>query len=759
MEFSRFHAVVPKPCACCSARELSELEKWHAQSTEDYWVYRLPVARSCGRCKGDDDESRRKRYDGGFLYFAFCVYCFATQAMYFWGLVTICISYWVFRPISEKVIVEVPLPITLVGNLERGIHSASVATKGGDMKAHSHFINELAYLGCGELRKQALCAWAPSAMMCYLSNVCGVSRSLSLGRPSQPVVNPPNPFTDPSVANPDTDGSMIGTRLKGDEFGEEERVIDKPVLKAFRDEKVLAMQTGPDLIPTEVMDSSTGNLKAGLAKRVKPLPFKADKALTRRIEKTVNALIKNVFSKEKIIEWRQQHPSFDECASRKWSTDRWHRAVEAALIETHTSIKQQFQVKSNEALPAKDKAPRPIIASGDKGQVVMTFAVKCFEDILFHHFEGASIKHVSKYAAMERVSKHLRQKGAKIVGGDGSSWDACCNSTIRKMTENRIMAHIISVLGSDPEVPEKWLIAMAADMNKEIIAGKMTTDDMSLVRIFIESIRQSGHRGTSCFNWLINFICWISILCEDPASMMPRWNKKTRKYDLPTSYKTLDGLWAELRYIFEGDDSALSTTENLNVERIVGLWTGLGFRMKLDFATGKFTFTGFDFLCDDDGPTGVFLPEIARNIASSSWSTSSELKSHPNRVHKVGAAAMLARAENFKDCGPLSKYFAEIGLAHIRKGGDFGLEESDAVRLGLSVSQSVHDDLQHLATTALPMTKNMKNLVRMVVPDFAQEHEIRCLGCSFDDPTDVTVAKKCIPFSLWDPEQYCKARR
>lgn len=735
-----------------------------AQSGDEaYWVYELPVKTSCTRCESSVISNVRS-FDRKFwsvLIGAFALYyrkrlakfaplTFVGAAAFVWKF---------FRPRIEN-IVKVPLPVSLVGALERGIHSASVSTKGGDMKAHSHFINELSYLGISEERKQALCAWAPCAMMGYMSSMENVMRTYSPGRPS---VKPGSPLTNPEFrGNPDVeDGQMLGTRLDGDEYGEEDRVTANTVCKFDKEGRVLAYQTGPDLIPTETMDNTEENMKAGLAKRVKPLPFKADAKLIRRVEKTVSAMISHVFTKEKIIAWRNQNPDFDEFGSKKWSNERWHRAVEAALTDVSARIKQEFQIKQNEALPAKGKAPRPIIQTGDQGQIIMSFAVKCFEEILFHHFEDASIKHCAKYDAMKRVAKHLSMKDCNMVEGDGSAWDACCNSTIRKMTENRIIRHIVNVLGDDPQVPQRWMDELLRDMDKDFIKGKFKQQEaMNPVRVLIESIRQSGHRGTSCFNWLINYVCWISVLSDsDPKNLMPKWNEAERKYDLPTSYKTLDGDWKNIRFAFEGDDSIISTTEILNQERIEKLWTSLGFRMKLVFAKDKFTFTGFDFSCNENGPTGTFLPEIARNIASSSWSTSSELKSHPDRVHKVGAAAFLARAEMFKDCGPLSKYFAEIGLSHVRRSGDFGLEESEAVRLGIAVSHSVQDELLHLSAAAQPMNSSMKSLVKKIVPDFSKEHELRCLTCTFDEPTDLSVAKVCIPYSIWDPENFEVARR
>ena len=138
----------------------------------------------------------------------------------------------------------------------------------------------------------------------------------------------------------------------------------------------------------------------------------------------------------------------------------------------------------------------------------MLLPVKCFEELLVEYFESASIKHMDKKSAMMRVAKHLRMKDGNILEGDGSAWDACCNLTIRKMTENRIMEHIIEVLGEDAEVPAGWMQKCLLDMEKKRLKGKAKVDNSKAyaqIKVLIESIRQSGHRGTSAFNFADHF--------------------------------------------------------------------------------------------------------------------------------------------------------------------------------------------------------------------------------------------------------------
>jgi len=572
--------------------------------------------------------------------------------------------------------------------------------------------------------------------------------------------------------NPDVqDGAMKGSVLTGDEYGEETRVQNAEHLAQLYGppkEKVMARQIGPDLIPTEVFQSSLGNLQCGLAKRVKPLPYQASKELEGKVNRVVSALITEVFSRKKIIQWREQNPEFCEMASKKWSTARFQTAFNQLMSESveGKDIAHEFMIKENEALPAKGKAPRPIITSGDTGQIAMLLPVKCFESLLFKHFKSASIKGVPKHEAMARVANRLRFKagrknGVTVIEGDGSAWDACCNSEIRKITENRILEHIIEVLGDDAEVPQAWMQQCMRDMKRKKLKGKAKLDEQKQrnpVRVAIDAIRQSGHRGTSAFNWLINFVGWVAVMCKFPEDMVALNNRGELKIKYKSSF---DDCWYEMKYAFEGDDSALTTTETITPERqsqIEEAWTSMGFRMKLVFGGKKMTFTGFDFLCDELGPTQTFLPELARNIASSSWTTSAEAKAFPERLHSIGAAAMLARAENFVDCGPFSRYFAELGLAHCRAGGDCEIGEKDAIALGIAPAESVELRLNEAALSAQPMTAEMRELVQLSCK-LSHEQEANLLTCHFGKEWAPSEARHLIPLELWDPSNFQVARR
>lgn len=239
--------------------------------------------------------------------------------------------------------------------------------------------------------------------------------------------------------------------------------------------------------------------------------------------------------------------------------------------------------------------------------------------------------------------------------------------------------------------------------------------------------------------------------------------QKMRDGTLQSKYvSAFDGKEYYLKYAFEGDDSALSSTQDFTpyTQKIEDLWTDLGFRMKLVFVKNKLTFTGFDFLCDENGPTGVFIPEVARNIASSSWTTSMLVKQFPHKASEVGAAAMLARAINFKDCGPLCAYFASLGLAHVKVAGDRGLNSAEAKSLAVPVSPSIKDALLELYQGAGVMSDDVEKLLRLTGVFLSSEQQAALLRANFEDrPTDLIYARKLIPRSVWDPANFSTPRR
>jgi hypothetical protein len=106
----------------------------------------------------------------------------------------------------------------------------------------------------------------------------------------------------------------------------------------------------------------------------------------------------------------------------------------------------------------------------------------------------------------------------------------------------------------------------------------------------------------------------------------------------------------------------------------------------------------------------------------------------------------------------MSRYFAELGLAHVKEAGDFSIEENSALKLGISPCQSVQDRLHEISQAAGVMSESMRELTVATFGGFSKIQEAKLLSCEFDTPTDDS-ARYLIPTVLWDPVKYERARR
>jgi len=782
-------ASVPDPCAVCHRAELLHLmEQYRSSFTTDYVVLSVPVQSYCSRC-------------GPPVCRSFCC------------------------PTGESQFVQVPIPLEMYSYVERAQASAftcvkeptsrfgwwntsrSDIRKANVLRAYQVFVQYLGRYETSNMTKLSVLTWLPHAMTMYSSSIRGARRTFRLAVPdtsqgetassagdsgpgggspkddSNPKGGPKDEFsTNDEVGNPDVhDGRLLATQLIGNEYGEEDRVKYDPNI--VRDDKFVATRIGPDLGPVEAFSTTGPNAQAAVKKRISPPTPNISTKLRKTIDRTVKKLCKTVFSEDRIRAWRAENPNFEDMSSKKWSAERWRNTVATVLGESDPHIEQSTQIKENEVLPAAGKAPRLIINCGDKSQVMMKLLIKCVEENMFDYYEEASIKHVPKHDAMKRIANRLYQtKGCNIIEGDGSAWDACCNSEIRGLIENQVCEHVAWVLGNDVEVPKGWLDDTLRDMRKKRFGAFLKGKDQP-IRLDFDAIRQSGHAGTSCLNWLTNFICWLCVLCEEPWKMIC----KDKKGRLPWTYiSRIDHKKHILQYAFEGDDSILATSEDVHNERfqkhVFTEWKSLGFKMKLvlqgqectwwkpsnpsdehpyvdKFKHGYATFTGFDFLVGPKGLKDCYLPEIKRNIASSSWTTSRLVLDKPSTAHDIAAAAYLSRALNFDSYPPLRNYFAQLGKSHALKTADRPIDEPEAINLGIAATNSVIESLDScLSSTTTDVCRDMAELVYRTTGFYDIQRESNLYCCTISDPLDTQAVKFILPEEFW-PARKHKPRR
>lgn len=363
-----------------------------------------------------------------------------------------------------------------------------------------------------------------------------------------------------------------------------------------------------------------------------------------------------VFSAAKIRKWCEDHFHLEEAKSSKWSEKR----LITSLDNLYKQAFPEFQCKASvkyEPMP-EGKAPRLLIADGDDGQLMALIVVKCFEELLFNHMESKSIKHLAKRDAIARVVKHLGSKG-KLIEGDGSAWDTTCNEQIRGQTENVVLGHIMAVVVQYGVVPEQWHKAHDK-LNNQSKYNLLFNKGREFMRIKIPSIRRSGHRGTSCLNWWMNFTLWACSIFKEPWRFLDP--EVRRGEDLTGTKRWWYGA-------FEGDDSLcaleppMCSGDSLST-KFEAFWERQGFNMKIVYVDKLATFCGYNIACDDGISQGVFCPELPRALKNAGVScASSAVKAAKDgdvkALKDIAAASSMARAYDFAGILPsVSEKFA-----------------------------------------------------------------------------------------------------
>jgi hypothetical protein len=202
---------------------------------------------------------------------------------------------------------------------------------------------------------------------------------------------------------------------------------------------------------------------------------------------------------------------------KSWSKKRGTTALSKLAI-SNESIKQRhtFFVKLNEAL--QKMKPRAIQSTGDQGCMTQAFGPGFLEAIIFgiSFLEARSVKHAGP--------KHLRERLAALIGpyqnGYAGSMDygAFDSSTaqhkdaprnaLKELIEIRILK---AILGEDVNFSDVSRDAM------EDRCRNYLKSNSEFWRVYTTTFgRESGDRGTSCLNFLVNvtlFLLFMGLEC------------------------------------------------------------------------------------------------------------------------------------------------------------------------------------------------------------------------------------------------------
>jgi len=192
--------------------------------------------------------------------------------------------------------------------------------------------------------------------------------------------------------------------------------------------------------------------------------------------------------------------------------------------------------------------------------------------------------------------------------------------------------------------------SLACEQGKLRLFFKNRFQTMSVT---IDAIRRSGHRGTSCLNWWVNFVMWVSSVFKQPE----------RYLDVKVRYgEDLTGVRRWWNGMFEGDDSLCSMTppmcEGDDLSRIfLKFWEDAGFNMKIVFCENRATFVGWHIGCTNGDLNRYRCPELPRALANSGVSVSTQAidvakSANRKQANVLAAASALARASDFSGILP-----------------------------------------------------------------------------------------------------------
>lgn len=412
---------------------------------------------------------------------------------------------------------------------------------------------------------------------------------------------------------------------------------------------LMGAQVLPGLFPPLVYANTIANVDSAIQKRLteKANECKWTNADWKKVHGFTCRAISKVFTKERIHHWMIHHLDLPSIKSGKWSEQRLRTSLDNLWKIPNPEYQFSTAVKA-EPMP-EGKAPRFLIADGDPGQLMALVAISCFEHLLFETFESHSIKHAGKRQAVKSCVDKMNAPGAAaacMIEGDGSAWDATCNSKVRE-SENLIIQHITEVLYDNGVVPNSWMEAhvKANSKNKLKLFFRAKYDEVRC-RV-IPAIRRSGHRGTSCLNYWTNYMMWCCSTFRDPQPFLDPGRRNG--IDVAGTHRWFFGA-------YEGDDSLICTKPRLeegakDTQLIKSFWERAGFNMKFVHQERRATFVGYHVAVKDGRATGTICPELPRaftKTASCSADAKIALRTGSSQMLKKTAAAVaIGKAADF----------------------------------------------------------------------------------------------------------------
>lgn len=411
----------------------------------------------------------------------------------------------------------------------------------------------------------------------------------------------------------------------------------------------------------------------------------------------VDALEELLFSEENCLHSLHQFENWAAALPKRMTEPQKERCIQEYLTQSAAKGVLGFNkfVKAFvKAEVSSKRKPRPIANHGELRVAALARIAWVFEDIMFHHLERMSIKHLSKRQALGRLYAGMNrvQKGGQFVENDLSAFEfGVCRA--QKEIEQRILMRIAKFIGVHEEgttferVVNDRSKACVWSMSYVTAEGEKKTFKLELPR----PMRESGDRLTSSGNFLQNLVAWLTFLCyADRDSIRKTVEDMIRVKGAFIFYvsaarpfqRSKDGTQKKYMAVlaFEGDDTSgklEEATEPLFHDRCKQFFLANGWSPKLKFlsVTGSdfLRFVGWDVLVKDNfavfqGKTAVCCPEIKRMLTTKQWTTTDVNAEQLRMCNRIYAATM---AEGFSCIEPMWQFCR--GLHDTNAGADVRL--------------------------------------------------------------------------------------
>lgn len=415
--------------------------------------------------------------------------------------------------------------------------------------------------------------------------------------------------------------------------------------------------------------NSLGNVTRSLAERLdkKRNPMRLSPAQCKTLKATADAFWKKALTRERMQRYVDEHPSYRELFSPKWSEDRKAAALKQLLDQgaINTEIRWTLQIKSE--VGGSEKAPRIVCSSGDTGQLQMLATLAMVEWCVLEEYGCHSIKGQRKdlsLVAISQKSMELSKQYGQIecCQNDLSSFDWTINDDICGLVEIPGLSTAVSFLQEQAVVfggPATWCDENLKQRRKKDRLATYTKAHAFAV-IHLPMCRMSGDRGTSILNFVDNLLVSTAAALDDPVSWVEHHDEPIHQ---------VCG-FREIYYPYaEGDDflglhSVGTRRPALEREKY---WRQIGCTPKLTYlAEGVIVFVGNSAWTTPEGIRPYWLPQVARNLLNGSIIRQDLRKLTGEALkRRVGehCAALMVRAANYRFYPPLRDYFRALAAS------------------------------------------------------------------------------------------------